>query len=304
MLFNLYINDLPRVTKTKTILFADDTTIIISNNEKLTEVNKYNFEMTINTTIERIINWMTSNNLRVNINKTKLMQFGTYRTNRLDLNITYQGMLVEKVRDTTFLGLRIDDNCNWKNHVSSICERLSRFAFALRRLRQLSSIETALLAYHAHVASILQYGLILWGNCTEIQSLFVMQKKCVRALTGAEYLDSCRPLFTKYKLHTLTGLYIKQICIFVKDHPKEFPVQQKVFKRQLRDRPKNKIGIPRYRLAMSHKNVYAMAVQIFNSLPDDLRALAGGQFKARLNRWLLSKCFYSLKEYLEPISRG
>lgn len=82
-LFLMYINDLSNITRHKTILFADDTTIIIRGENKLT------FENDINEALSNVIEWLTKINLQVNINKANIIQFGTYKQPKVKLNINY-----------------------------------------------------------------------------------------------------------------------------------------------------------------------------------------------------------------------
>ena len=68
--FLIYINDLP-VTINKlasTILFTDDTSIIISN------TNREEFKYSINSVMTELNNWFQSNLLTLNYDKTNFLQ--------------------------------------------------------------------------------------------------------------------------------------------------------------------------------------------------------------------------------------
>ena len=69
LLFIIYINDLPKITNHPLSLFADDSTVTINS------INKDTFEYDINTTLNSIINWLNNNNLKINLEKTKIMYF-------------------------------------------------------------------------------------------------------------------------------------------------------------------------------------------------------------------------------------
>jgi hypothetical protein len=73
LLFLIYINDFPlSINKlASSILFADDTSIIISNTN-LEEVKN-----SINSVIIEITDWLQSNLLTRNCNKTSVLQFST-----------------------------------------------------------------------------------------------------------------------------------------------------------------------------------------------------------------------------------
>jgi hypothetical protein len=79
LLFLLYINDLPNAINdnVKMVLFADDTSIIITN------PNPTDFKNNINKVLQDINVWFTTNLLSLNLEKTQFMQFIT-KTNSLD----------------------------------------------------------------------------------------------------------------------------------------------------------------------------------------------------------------------------
>lgn len=71
VLFLIYINNLPMVTDSdsKVVLFADDTSIIISN------PNQEGFKVTLYKALCDIISWFKANFVSVNFNKTYYLQF-------------------------------------------------------------------------------------------------------------------------------------------------------------------------------------------------------------------------------------
>lgn len=71
LLFLIYINDLCKSLKHNCTLFADDTTLTIKS------LNRNDLETDTNNEILKAMKWLESNNLRVNIEKTKLVQFQT-----------------------------------------------------------------------------------------------------------------------------------------------------------------------------------------------------------------------------------
>ena len=69
----IYINDLPNIIAdpSKPILFADDTSIIITNH------SPSQFKEDINNIIENINDWFRGNSLSLNFDKTYFLQFST-----------------------------------------------------------------------------------------------------------------------------------------------------------------------------------------------------------------------------------
>ena len=83
LLFLIYINDLSlSISKlANPILFADDTSIIISN------TNPEEFKNNINSVMTKITNWFQSNLLTLNSTKTHFMQFLTKKQNERKIQI-------------------------------------------------------------------------------------------------------------------------------------------------------------------------------------------------------------------------
>lgn len=227
------------------------------------------------------------------------MQFQSIRRSPLNLDIKFNNTKIEEVSSIKFLGIHLDANINWKIHVDKVCSKLSSYAYVLKRLREMASREVALSAYHGHVGSALQYGLLLWGNSADFDRAFRAQKRCIRSLCGAHFLDSCKPLFKKYNILPLPCLYIKQAAEFVKQHPELFRKNKEFLLIKLRDRSNNRLYNPKYNLKMTQNQAYYMSIKIFNNLPEDLKNLTGNLFNIKLKKWLMGRCYYSLNQFLQ-----
>lgn len=293
LLFLLYINDLPSAVTQQCYLFADDTTIVIKSNKL------ENFESQINETLQKTIQWLELNNLKANLSKTKLMQFHTRRRNPKILNVNFENQRIDEVQSIKFLGVTLDSFCSWNDHIKDLCSRINRFVFALRRISQVVSKEAALTSYYGYIHSILQYGITMWGRSSNTDDVFIMQKKCIRAIFGLKTIESCRPYFKKYHILSLPCVYILSASIFVYEHAYFFKTFNELHKNPTRSQYRNKLYIPSTKLSLIAKNSYIMCIKIYNKLPDDIKDLPYLKFKKSLKRWLQEKCFYSIQEYLE-----
>ena len=59
------------------------------------------------------------------------------------------------------------------------------------------------------------YGLISWGNSTNIKCVFKLQKNAIRIIIGAKNNDSCREFFKLLKILPLSAQYIYSVLMFV-----------------------------------------------------------------------------------------
>ena len=106
ILFSLYINDLPlNIMGSKIVLFADDTNILVSDeNIKTIQYNLKNVMTELQT-------WFTLNSLVVNVEKTLAMSFHTMQNKKPALpHVIFEGRDIPYTTDTKFLGIYINEN--------------------------------------------------------------------------------------------------------------------------------------------------------------------------------------------------
>jgi len=92
LFFLLYVNDMPTVTakNAKLVLYADDTSLIITNPSPIVFANKFNI------VLANVNEWFRKNLLFLNFNKTTYLQFQTKNSQNLDLSITLQSNQITK----------------------------------------------------------------------------------------------------------------------------------------------------------------------------------------------------------------
>ena len=118
LLFILYVNDIVNASSIlELVLFADGTTTIYSHEDITSKFDLINQEL------QKINEWFKANKLSVNASKTSYMVLGTkYKTSRIPnhSNIILDNQILERVNNTKFLGLTIDENFTWKIHIDNI----------------------------------------------------------------------------------------------------------------------------------------------------------------------------------------
>jgi len=130
LFFLIYINDLPNIIAdpSKLILFADDTSILITN------PSPSKFKEDINNIIDNINNWFRCNSLSLNFDKPYFLQFRLKNSYEIDIKISYHNKLIKETKNTTFLGLDIDSSLSWKNHIDQMMFKLVEHAMQLGML--------------------------------------------------------------------------------------------------------------------------------------------------------------------------
>jgi len=99
----VYINDLPiTIGKiAKSTIFADDTSIIVTND------NKVDFISTLHLTMIEISSLFRSNLLTLNYDKTRFLQFLTKKQNEMQQQVVMSNSIITNTNSTKLLGLII-----------------------------------------------------------------------------------------------------------------------------------------------------------------------------------------------------
>jgi hypothetical protein len=177
----IYINYLCKSISDKSIpiLSADDTSFIITNHDDSKLRHK------INDVFNKINKWFHSNLLMLNYDKTYFLQFTTKANKENNMKILYSNKTISTVKSIKFLGLTLDITLNWKHHISELISRLNKACYAIRSIKPFMSPNVLRSTYFSYAHSIMSYGLIFWGNSTDSNDIFKIQKKLIRIITNS-----------------------------------------------------------------------------------------------------------------------
>ena len=211
LLFILYTNDLPNALQyTKSILFADDTTMYLDSVDSPTMYQHVNSDLGV------LNDWFRANQLSVNPSKTKYLLFSTrgkYIVANNDLFIDNEKL--ERVKTT--VGCIIDQHLSWEYHVEHSRKMLSKGLYAINMSKHILSQDHLKIIYYSLIHPYLLYGIVLWGNTYQkhIHKLEVAQKKAIRSICGAKYNDSSTVLFKKLGILKLRDMYKAQTLMLM-----------------------------------------------------------------------------------------
>ena len=101
-----------------------------------------------------------------------------------------------------FLGVIIDEELTWRNHISSVLKTIIKCTGLIAKLRHYTNRNTLKLIYYALAYPYLTYGNLVWGNTypTRLQKIMNVQKKIVRLICFKSYSDHSEPLFLELKI--------------------------------------------------------------------------------------------------------
>ncbi len=206
------------------ILFADDTSLISTLATFYTFKPKTQNDIAmlsnrINTELSKITDWLKINKLSLNVDKTKLMIFHTPQRNMElfnALNIKMDNLPVKRVKSFNFLGIILNENLTWTDHIAHLSQKINPVIGLLHRLKHQLPINTLKLIYNSLILSRLHYGNILWGRAPG--NLIRLQKKALRAIVGAAYNAHTTPILKKLNLLNMPDLHNTNMLYYYKNY--------------------------------------------------------------------------------------
>ena len=100
-----------------------------------------------------------------------------------------------------YLGIRIDENLNWKHHVSDIATKLNRANVLLFKIRNFVNVKTLKTIYYTIFDSHINYANVIWAqNSNVVNIVSVLQKKTLRIINSQPRDCYSSPLFKKQNL--------------------------------------------------------------------------------------------------------
>ena len=94
-----------------------------------------------------------------------------------------------------FLGITVDQNLTWKNHVDDLAKKYSRSIGILYKVKQFLPESALLSLYYTLFLS----HITAWSSANSVDKdrLHVLQKRALRAVSNSEYRSHSNPLFIK-----------------------------------------------------------------------------------------------------------
>ena len=156
LFLNIYVNDIPSIIDSQTLIFADDTKIY---REVKSKADFLQFQEDIN----RLLDWSTQWQLKFNIPKCHILHLGpshSYGDYYLDGN---KISTESSVRD---LGVTIDNCLKFHNHTNLTITKANRILGLISKIFQNKEPDMIIKLYKSLVRPIVEYGNPVWDPIT------------------------------------------------------------------------------------------------------------------------------------------
>ena len=206
-LFLLYVNDVPQILQHMSpILYADDTTLHCRGSSMQAVAQACNEDLNI------FSDWTKANRLSISSQKTHT--FILTNRNFDPPQITLDNSLITSVPSIKFLGVTLDPKMKFNEHIKEICTKVARSSGVLYNLQKYLDTHTLITLYYSLVYPYLQYCILAWGGASQIHlnKLEILQKRCIRIITGSSYFSHTTPLFKQHNILKLKDIYNLKIA--------------------------------------------------------------------------------------------
>lgn len=274
--FILFMNDIfYNINSGMCSSYADDV-VILNRSDSRSDLND-------RTSVSEVDaqKWFSANGLLMNSNKTQKLVF----TNReqTDSSLLY-------------LGLEFQPSLNWSKHIDNLCKKLSTSIFLIRRMSQITDTNIAKLTHYSSFHSVATYGILLWGQCADSQKILLKQKSAIRAIYQMKTTDSCREIFKRERILTITSYFILTCVKYVHQHRNKFPKNS--FYHNYNTREKNNYALPYSRIKKTQQGPNHTCLKLYNKLPNDIKTSNLSAFIRKVKNLLLENTIYNLTEFL------
>ena len=276
-------------------MYADDSTMT----ETGSTVEEIGQKLTASCT--RVSEWMSSNKLKLNADKTHLLMLGTQERlrNTGQLDVYMDGLVLEESLEKCeeLLGVDIEANLKWHSQISKLMSKLKTRLVGLNKLKFLAPFKTRNTITIGIFNSVLVYCLPLFGGCDkgEIQDLQVLQNKAARIVTHKPSRSSRKDLYDQLSWMSVNQLIVYHTLLLV------FKIRQSGEPEYLAsflndDSRTGRVIIPNTKLGLAQKSFCFRGSSDFNLLPLNLRSSKKiGHFKHGVKRWVMENTLIFLE---------
>lgn len=294
LLFIIFVNCLPYTVdyNCKTVMYADDTSLMCKAK------NVVDLQMQLESCLSRIDKWFKANKLTLNVDKTKCMIFGTKHVLKRfnEMELFYDNIIIEKVSEFKYLGVKFDNNLSWSAHVDHLCKTISKRIGIIRRIKYFIPQHTIVMLSNALVLPHFDYASTVWTNFSSEnhKKLQVLHNSLARTILSADIRTPINELMDTLQWIKLDSRWHNQLLLLVfkclrnlspSYLSSQFEYVHNTHTYITRNHSNNTLIVPKYKSNSGLRTFNVRGAYAWNCVSPTLRAemetLSISQFKAR-----------------------
>ena len=171
----------------------------------------------MNCELKKLTEWLRYKKRSLNSGKSELVIFRSKTRKELDeITIKINKFKLSPVPNVNYLAVVLDEFLSWDAHVNKLCKKLAQTNGIFSELRHYVPQKTCISVYFSLFYTFILYGSLAWQftSKTNLNRVFILQKKCLRIITFSFYKDHSNPLFKDVKLLKLRDVLESEIIKF------------------------------------------------------------------------------------------
>jgi hypothetical protein len=179
LLFLIFINDIVDDLENEIFLFADDASLM-NIFEHLLQASA-----SINRDLQRLSNWATTWRVTFSPVKSTFMLISRKQTKSKPI-IRMDNKEIEQVNHMNYLGITLTSNMSWNIQIEKMSSKASKRIGLLFKMKDKLPRSAKMKYYVSFIRPILEYGNVLYDNCTahESHTIELVQRRAALLCTG------------------------------------------------------------------------------------------------------------------------
>ena len=290
LLFLVYVNDIGTNIKSSISLFADDTILLCSSK------NPSALHTMLSNDLRQLEMWSDVWSVTFNAAKTEVLTI----TNNPSLHppLRFCNRALNETTSHKHLGLIFHRSLTWHLHISTLHHRAMSILNAFKKIKNFLPRYALLVLYRAYVLPIVDYGDIIFDNCTTTDSnlLESIQTAAAKIILGCLRTTSheiilkdlgLTPLFIRRQFHILKAFR----AILFGQCPSFLSTLAPKFFKNLSDyssRFHTNVQLPSCRTHSLHNSFFHKGSKLWNSLPTYLHNISSRQICSKASDLFLT----------------
>lgn len=299
ILYLLYTADIfDCVNHMKIQSFADDTQLLYSFDYKTIDTATKN----VSGDLDSLTKYSKNHNLRLNANKSAVIYFASNAVRdalKRDLKFSLGGEPLPVVTQAKNLGLILDNNLRFKDHVTGLLKKSYTMLRLLYRNIYILNFKLRKKLCETLVLPILSYCNIIYFPCLDKFTQYRIQKvqnSCCRFVFKLRKYDHVSQKINELGWLKMQSLYKYNLSVFVHNIisssvpaylREKFVFARNIHKANLRS--KEKLSLPKYRTTMFRRSFSYNSISLYNNLDDSLKFLPVNKFRIKVKQQFLSR---------------
>ena len=149
--------------------------------------------------------------------------------------MTFNNIELKRENSVKFLGVIIDENLTWKNHIEVVENKISKNIIVLYRASHLLDFKNLLKISFSFIYIYISYANIAWASTfkTKLQEILKKQKHAARITFHANRFDHSRPSLKEMKVLNVYQINLIQTLKFM--HKPKYGINPRIFLPKLRE---------------------------------------------------------------------